>query len=232
LNDSIIFGKGELVVMIPDSFPVELVSWEHATTLSRHLADIIKVSGFRPMYVIAIGRGGFVPARIVCDCLLISNLTSIRIEHWGTAATQYDHAIVRFPLSIDVEGCDLLVIDDVTDTGETLTAAMEYLSLKDPGEIRSGVLQHKSSSSFTPDYYAEQVTKWRWIVYPWALHEDLVGFSEKLLTEDAVSPDILYTALQQRYQMSPGMPFFREALEELVELRKALFIGGGFRRPG
>jgi hypoxanthine phosphoribosyltransferase len=218
--------------MIPDSFPVELVSWEHATTLSRRLADIIKVSGFQPAYVIAIGRGGFVPARIVCDSLLISNLTSIRIEHWGTAATRYERAMIRFPLSIDVEGCDLLVIDDVTDTGETLTAAMEYLSLKSPGKIRSGVLQHKTSSSFTPDYYAEQVTKWRWIVYPWALHEDLVGFAEKLLTQDAASPDDLYTALQQRYQMSPGMPSFRKALRELVKLRKAWCTGGSYRRSG
>jgi hypoxanthine phosphoribosyltransferase len=216
--------------MIVESFPVEPISWELATTLSRKLADMIKDSGYRPDYVIAIGRGGFVPARIVCDSLLITNLTSIRLEHWGTAATRFDTARIRFPLSIDVEGSSLLVIDDVTDTGETLMMAMEYLSEKTSGEIRTGVLQHKSSSSFVPDYYAEKIMKWRWIIYPWALHEDLVGFAERLLTRDLTPPDDLYRELRQRYDMSPGMPAFKNALDELVEQGKARCIGGNFKK--
>lgn len=218
--------------MIPDSFPIELVSWEKATTLSSCLADLVRAGGFQPDYVIAIGRGGFVPARIVCDDLLISNLTSIRIEHWGSAATRYEHAIVRFPLSIDVRGSDLLVIDDVTDTGETLEAALGYLSLKGPGAVRTGVLQHKSSSSVTPDYYPELVTEWRWIVYPWALHEDLVGFTDRLLEREAASPEHLYAELKDRYGIDPGRDFFRRALDELVRLGKAVFSNGLFRRAG
>jgi hypoxanthine phosphoribosyltransferase len=218
--------------MLPDSFPVELISWERATALSRQLAGMIKASHFRPEFVVAIGRGGFVPARVVCDSLLITNLTSIRIEHWGTAATRYERAQIRFPLSIDIEGCDLLVIDDVTDTGETLGVAMEYLSKKNAGSIRSGVLQHKSSSSFVPDYYPELITEWRWIVYPWALHEDLVGFTEKLLTRSAAYPGEIYARLREMYAMNPDMPSFQEALEELVDLRKAVRDGNRFRKAG
>lgn len=218
--------------MVPDSFPVELVSWEHATALSRQLAEIIRASRFRPEFVIAIGRGGFVPARVVCDSLLITNLTSIRIEHWGTAATRYERARVRFPLSIDVEGCDLLVIDDVTDTGDTLSAASEYLSGKKAGTIRSGVLQHKSSSTFTPDFYAELVAEWRWIVYPWAIHEDLVGFAEKLLTPSGADPEEIYTALKNVYAMNPDMALLQEALNELVDLGKAVREGDRIRKAG
>jgi hypoxanthine phosphoribosyltransferase len=218
--------------MTTESFPVELVNWELATDLSHWLADVIKASGYQPDYVVAIGRGGFVPSRIVCDSLLITNLTSIRIEHWGTAETRFDTARIRFPLSIDVAGASLLVIDDVTDTGETLTTAIEYLSGKDPGEIRSGVLHHKSSSSFVPDYYAEKIMTWRWIIYPWALHEDLVGFAEKLLTRDLASPYELYHALQQRYDIRPAMPAFKRALDELVKLGKAQSTGGYFKITG
>jgi len=218
--------------MVPDSFPVELVSWEHATILSRQLAGIIRASHFRPEFVIAIGRGGFVPARVVCDSLLITNLTSIRIEHWGTAATRYEQARVRFPLSIDVEGCDLLVIDDVTDTGDTLSAAKEYLCRKKAGTIRFGVLQHKSSSLFIPDFYSELVADWRWIVYPWAIHEDLVGFAEKMLTPSGADPEEIYTALKTVYAMNPDMPSFQEALNELVDLGKAVREGDRIRKAG
>jgi hypothetical protein len=217
--------------MTPDSFPIELVSWEKATTLSFRLGDLIGAAGFRPDFVIAIGRGGYVPARIVCDSLLITNLTSIRIEHWGPAASLYEHAIVRFPLCTDVKGCDLLVIDDVTDTGETLEAALGYLSLKGPASVRTGVLQHKSSSSVTPDYYPELVTEWRWIVYPWALHEDLVGFTSKLLKREAASPEELYAELKDRFGIDPGIDSFRKALDELACRGKAACRAGLFSRP-
>jgi hypoxanthine phosphoribosyltransferase len=213
----------------PDSFPIELVSWEKATALSSRLADLIRADGFQPDYVVAIGRGGFVPARIVCDDLLISNLTSIRIQHWGSAATRYEHAIVRFPLSIDVRGFDLLVIDDITDTGETLEAALGYLSLKGPGTLRTGVLQHKSRSSVTPDYYPELVTEWRWIVYPWALHEDLVGFAGGLLQPEAASPEHLYAELKARYGIEPGIDSFMLALDDLVRLGEAVFSDGHYK---
>ena len=102
--------------MDADSFPVDMVSWDSAISLSRSLADIIRASGLAPDLVIAIGRGGYVPARVVCDRLLISDLTSIKIEHWGVAAREFDRAVVRFHLSVDVEGKTILVIDDVTDT--------------------------------------------------------------------------------------------------------------------
>jgi hypoxanthine phosphoribosyltransferase len=216
--------------MAPDLFPVELVTWERSTSLSRHLAGMIKAARYSPEFVIAIGRGGFVPARVVCDSLLITNLTSIRIEHWGTAATRFERARVRFPLSIDVEGCDLLVIDDVTDTGETLEVATEYLSEKNAATIRTGVLQHKSSSSFTPDFYAGWIPEWHWIVYPWALHEDLVGFIERLLPSSGSYPGEIYDELQTVYRMNPDISSFQQALDDLVDLGKAVREGDRFRK--
>ncbi|AKB12522.1 Xanthine-guanine phosphoribosyltransferase [Methanosarcina thermophila CHTI-55] len=43
----------------------------------------------------------------------------------------------------------------------------------------TAVLQHKTCSAFTPDFYAQKIIKWRWIIYPWARYEDLAGFAEK-----------------------------------------------------
>jgi hypothetical protein len=30
------------------------------------------------------------------------------------------------------------------------------------------------------DYYAKRVVKWRWLIYPWALNEDITAFLERL----------------------------------------------------
>jgi len=213
--------------MIPESFTVELVPWTEAISLSRALAECIR-GRFDPDLVIAIGRGGFVPARVVCDSLMTTTLTSIRVEHWGEAARRYDQARVRYPLSISVEGQNLLVIDDVTDTGETLVATMEYLLAQRPGSVKTGVLHHKATSSFIPDFYVKRVTGWHWIVYPWALHEDLSGFLEQVIGDEPASTGKLQAALAKKFQMRPDMEELAFAARELVASGKAEETEKGF----
>ena len=169
--------------MTAQSFPCQLITWDEAYQLSRRLARQIKSSGFRPDLVVAIGRGGYVPARIVCDFLLHNLLTSIKVEHWDIAACKRPEAKVRFPLAVDVRGQSILIIDDITDTGDTLRATLDYLKELGGEEMKTGVLQHKVTSTVEPDFYADLIKEWRWIIYPWAAHEDLVGFAEKVLSD-------------------------------------------------
>ena len=39
-----------------------------------------------PYLIIAIGRGGFVPGRFVCNFLPLNDITSMKIEHYKRAA--------------------------------------------------------------------------------------------------------------------------------------------------
>ena len=211
-----------------ESFSVELVSWKDAVSLSKDLAECIR-GRYHPDLVIAIGRGGYVPGRVVCDSLLITTLTTIKIEHWGEAASCYGEAHIRYPLSVDVEGQDILVIDDVTDTGKTLVTAREYLQSLRPGSIRTGVLHHKNTSMFTPDFYAKLVPDWHWIVYPWALHEDLTGFVEKVMTRGSATPGKIRSSLVKTYHMRPRMDDVLFAIRELVERGRAEETGDGYR---
>lgn len=222
-------GNIQVIDMIPESFTVELVPWEEAISLSRMLAEHIR-GRCTPDLVIAIGRGGFVPARVVCDSLMITTLTSIRVEHWGEAAECYREARVRYPLSISVEGQDLLVIDDVTDTGDTLEAALEYIHSQNPQSVKTGVLHHKTNSSFIPDYYAKVVEGWHWIVYPWALHEDMTAFLEKVLSQKPASIQGLQESLKNRYHMDPGIEEIAFAARELVNAGKAVDTERGIVR--
>ncbi|MDT8357776.1 MAG: phosphoribosyltransferase, partial [Methanomicrobiaceae archaeon] len=87
--------------MLPDSFSCVLVAWEESARLARVLSLAIRASGYRPDLVVAIGRGGYVPARVVSDYLLFRDLTTIKMEHWGVAATIDEQAHIRFGLSTD-----------------------------------------------------------------------------------------------------------------------------------
>lgn len=209
-----------MIMMITDSFPCQLVSWDEAYQLSRKLSFVIKSSGFHPHLVVAIGRGGYVPARIVCDFLMHSLLASIKIEHWDKAACKRPEAAVRFPLAVDVRGQDVLIIDDITDTGDTLKTAIDYLSELGAGEIKTGVMQHKTTSTVVPDFCAEVLADWRWIIYPWAAHEDLVGFTERVLSEQLATIEQIKANLKEQFSLMVAEDDLLEILGDLVEMKK------------
>ena len=167
------------------------VSWDKAYSLGRKIACKIKKSGFIPDLVIGVARGGLVPARIVCDFLDQKELTSIKVEHWGIATT-HGAARIKFPLpkEIDISGKRILVVDDVADTGDTYQVILGHLNKKSPAEVRTAVLQYKTCSAFVPDYWGEKHDAWKWIIYPWALYEDMTEFIKRVLVRPMTQEDI------------------------------------------
>lgn len=167
------------------------VSWDEAYRLAIRLAHKIIESGYKPDIVVGIARGGLVPARMVCDFLLQDELMSIQTEHWDIASK---HEIARLKFSLpneaDISGKNVLVVDDVADTGDSFSVILDYLEQKNPMEIRTAVLQYKTSSTVVPDYWGERLEEWNWIIYPWAFYEDLAGFVQKLLAEPATNEEI------------------------------------------
>ena len=166
----------------PEEYKCQMVSWDDAYSLAKRLARNIKSSGFKPDLVIGIGRGGLVPARIVCDFLLLKDMASIKVEHWGIAST-LGKAKIKYslPCEIEISGKSILVVDDVADTGETYSIIQDYFKRKNVCKIRTAALHYKTSSKFIPDYWEEKHENWKWIIYPWALYEDMNGFIQPML---------------------------------------------------
>lgn len=158
----------------------QLVTLEEVYELSFRLAMAVRASGFKPDLVVAISRGGYAPARFLCDFLNLFNLTSIRVQHYTRAAEHGETAYVKYPLCTDIAGQRVLVVDDVNDTGETLRVAGAHLKGFAPTEVRSAVLHEKTSSPLRADYAVETLTEWRWIIYPWAVVEDVGGFLKQM----------------------------------------------------
>lgn len=218
--------------MTAEAFSCELVNWENSFRMARSLAFLIKKSGFKPDLVIAIGRGGYVPARVVCDFLLQDMLTSFKIEHWGMAAQEKPQVIVRFPLAVDIRDQAVLIVDDVTDTGQTMNTAVGYIRSLGPREIRTAVLQHKVTSSYRPDYFAREEREWRWIIYPWAVHEDLVGFIGKVLAEGPLDEEGIRRELEDRYRLRVPLRAVRDALGDLLSMGRVSRSGTQYSLVG
>jgi hypoxanthine phosphoribosyltransferase len=136
------------------AMPCEFISWNRFYGLARRLALEVRQPGFQPDIIVAIERGGYMPARVISDLLGVMNLTGFRIEHY-TGIHKESVAIVRYPLSADVGGQRVLLIDDVSDTGDTFKAALEHLCERaSPAEVRTAALHHKVVSAFVPDFCA------------------------------------------------------------------------------
>jgi hypoxanthine phosphoribosyltransferase len=193
----------------------ELISWSRVNQLARRLAQLIRRDGFQSDIVVAIARGGYVPARLLCDLLDIYDLTSIRVMHYTAGSQKREKARLYMPLAVDVRGKKVLLVDDVTDSGDTLQLALQHIRECGAAEIRVAVLQHKQVSSIIPDFYAHKVVRWRWLIYPWAVVEDISGFISAM-EPHPVTPAEAAARLQQAY----GIKVTGQVLEDAFVLMR------------
>lgn len=161
-------------------FHCELVSWASVMRLAHELALRILEAGFRPDVVVAIARGGYVPARLLCDFLDLADLSSIRIVHYTAGANKRQDVDLAEGLCRSIDGRNVLLVDDVNDTGDTLVLGRNYLTEIGAGDVRIAVLHHKQTSTVMPEFFAHRIVEWRWIIYPWAVTEDVTGFIDRL----------------------------------------------------
>lgn len=157
-----------------------IVGLDEAYELAGRLCDAVRASGYRPDLVLAIARGGFVPARLVCDLLPCPELASLTVRHYAPGALKAEAPELRQPLSIPVAGLRVLVVDDVNASGGTIEAARQHLSERGPAQVRVGVLHEKPGSRARADLCASRSPDEQWLVYQWALVEDAIGFLDRL----------------------------------------------------
>ncbi len=193
----------------------ELITWERVYRMCRHLAASIREAGYRPDLIVAIARGGYVPARVLCDFLEIGNLTGFRIEHYKAGADKQAETRITSGLGLDITGMRVLLVDDVSDTGDTLAKAVPYLLAEGAAEVKSALLLHKEGSSVIPDFYAERIIEWHWIIYPWAVIEDIGAFLQRL-----EQPPATVAEAEARLEKEYGVTVPNRILKDIFSLHR------------
>ncbi|SEK37681.1 phosphoribosyltransferase [Haloferax larsenii] len=160
---------------LPDEFKCTITNWEYIYGLCRDVSDDVKESEFEPDVIVALARGGWFAGRCICDFLGLDDLTSLKMEHYVGTAQKSNEPEVRYPMPEgSVEGKDVLIIDDIADTGGSIKRAYEYVTDRNAGEVRTATLQLLQTSEFEPDYVGERLEEWAWVVYPWNFIEDMI----------------------------------------------------------
>ncbi|MCJ0619613.1 phosphoribosyltransferase [Haloarcula hispanica] len=160
---------------LPDEFSCTITDWEYIYGLCRDVADDVKAAEFEPDVVVALARGGWFGGRCLCDFLGLDDLASLKVEHYVGTAAKGEEAQVKYPLADGaVEGKDVLVVDDIADTGQSIETAAECVRDRNPSSVRTATLQLLQTSDHEPEFVGERLEEWTWVVYPWNFVEDMV----------------------------------------------------------
>lgn len=180
---------------------VQLIGLDEVVETCDHVAKAVLKAGVEVDTVVAVARGGFMPARFLCDFLDVSRLLSIKVAHYEAGARSAGGATVEYPLGGNIEGRRVLLVDDVNDSGDTLQAALTHLREQSPAELHSAVLHEKATTTCAADFKAEVIREWRWVLYPWAVVEDAGQFIRDL---DPVpeTRDAIMKGLEERHNLT------------------------------
>jgi uncharacterized protein len=145
----------------------EVLTWAAFGDASTELATSIARSGYRPGIILGIARGGLLPAAAMAYALDVKNVFMMSVEFYTGVDQRLDFPVMLPPLlnAVDIAGAQLLVVDDVADTGGTLKLVKEFCA-QHVADVRCAVLFEKSRSLVKCEYVWRRTD--RWVNFPWS----------------------------------------------------------------
>jgi len=142
---------------------------------AKDISDRVTASGYDPDVIVAIGSGGFIPARII-RTFLGKPILAVGVAYYD----QEDNPTEE-PRKVQwieeaerkLHGKRILLVDEIDDSRSTLEYCIRELLRHHPAEIAVAVLHNKEKEkkgaipSEVKRYYAGRDIEDRWVVYPW-----------------------------------------------------------------
>ncbi|MCI4336077.1 MAG: phosphoribosyltransferase [Thermoplasmata archaeon] len=200
---------------MPAEFPrCRLTTWAEVDGWADRLAGQIRAADRSPQTIVGLTRGGWVPSRVLADRLGVKRLVALRAQHWGVTATPTGRAELTETLSGRIRGERALVVDDITDTGESLALATTHVAEAGAARVESATFLHISHSKFRPTYFAEGIPReaWVWVVFPWNFWEDLATLGRRA-RDEAGGDEAGRRLLGEKTGWLPSAVDFQRALE-------------------
>ncbi len=141
----------------------------------KDLAQQVKDSGFEPDQMVAIGTGGFIPARMFKTFMNMPIFT-VGIAYYDLDDNLMDHPVVTQWVDNpekQIKGKKILLVDEVDDTRATIGFCLDELMKHEPAEIAVLVIHNKNKDkkheipSYIKHYFVGENFEDPWICYPW-----------------------------------------------------------------
>lgn len=148
------------------------LSWAAIESACKSLAEDIKAQKVEFECIVAIAKGGFIPAVLVDDFLGLNiPIFSVHISSYHSEDRTQSKITFRTQLAADyVMAGTALIIDDIADSGETMKAIP---GCRDhPSNCFKAVLVTKPLAIPHVSTYSIKVPQDWWVVFPWENEDD------------------------------------------------------------
>lgn len=151
----------------------EILTWETFGDASWQLAERIAADGC-PDAVLSIARGGLVVGGALGYALGVKPAYLLNVELYTGVDQRLPEPEVLPPVPDlgELADADVLVADDVADTGLTL-ACVQQLCAGQVGRLRTAVVYEKPRSVVRPEYSWRSTE--RWVTFPWSARDPVTA---------------------------------------------------------
>ena len=143
----------------------EIITWAQVEHICLDVSSKLK----KPDAIVAIGRGGFVPATILSNRLDIRIVVNFGTQSYFDKEQASIRVTQRPDLSFLTEYKDknILIVDDISDKGHTLKHIVNYFKQYGFNNLETFTLFTKTGTAYIPNKYSKEYDKDVWLVFPW-----------------------------------------------------------------
>ena len=145
------------------------IEWKAFHHACFHTARILLEDDIKIDTIVALSRGGLVPARIMAEYIKPSNFYVMGVSLYDGEERRQSICVYQpLPHSLERDRpSNILVIDDISDGGSTLDYVHSEVKRQYPkAKVLTATPYIKTGTKFVPDYYVTEFPKDEWIVFP------------------------------------------------------------------
>jgi len=152
-----------------------------------------KIKGLKIDKIIAISRGGLVASRILSDLLTVK-ISHISISSYKNLRQEKEPMISDVP-KVNLKGKNILIVDDVSDTGKTLKRAIRYFKDLDVKTVYTTTPYIKPNTIQIPDFWTKKTNSW--IIFPYEIKETAKTFVKLFKSKEKASKKLISLGLNK-----------------------------------
>jgi hypoxanthine phosphoribosyltransferase len=157
--------------------PSVIMPWHDLAATVGETAVKVRADGI-PDVVVGILRGGAVPAIVFAHALSVRTVRAVEVMHTISDipnAAKTEAPQVSNPASLgDLAGCDVLVVDDIAGSGDTMAYTAQLVAAAGATRVRTAVCIVNAANWRRPQSPEQALTYIGatvegWVIFPWEI---------------------------------------------------------------